>query len=773
MEGTSDDATRPEARISGAELKASIDEEVNGALRAVLPEIIGEIRKGGEPTPPLVVETPIEKLISYKHFKECDPPKFEGHKDVVITYKWLREMEAAFKLSKCREDQKVGFAVHSFQAEALYWWDTIEQSMGEIVVNQMTWNDFKALVTDKFCPKGEMDRIEVRLLQFQAGDMNHREYTSKFEEMARFVPHLVTPESKRITRYIHGLPPKVRILVKSTSPSTYQATVNLAADMFEEVVESEKVPMKQEVVVRKGESSGSRPFTLQNTLKKRKFGQTGFGSSVPQCKIYKKFHSGVCRMARPNTCFRCGKMGHFASRCPEAECFECGQKGHMKSDCPKLKPIPVPLRSVSDQRRAGGSSSAGTVGRAFTMTTEEARALPDVVSGTFLVNDIPARILFDSGASRSFISMKFMMLLKVCSKKLDVAFRVETASNEFVTISNIVEGCFVELEGIKFPVRLHVMTLGGFDVVLGMDWLSQFEAQINCKRKIILVQAPEGKTVSIIGDRDDNSVKIVSMIKAEKLLTKGCESYLAYVIDNTKVVKKLEDIPVVRDFADVFPEDLPGIPPDREIEFRIDLIPGTKPIAKTPYRLAPSELKELFSQLQELLEKGFIRPSSSPWGAPVLFVKKKDGSLRMCIDYRELNKATIKNKYPLPRIDDLFDQLQGANWFSKIDLRSGYHQLKVREEDIPKTAFRTRYGHFEFLVMSFGLTNAPAAFMDLMNRVCKPMLDRSVIVFIDDILIYSKNEGDHACHLREVLERLRKEKLYAKFSKCEFWLREV
>ncbi|KAJ0621739.1 putative nucleotidyltransferase, Ribonuclease H [Helianthus annuus] len=179
------------------------------------------------------------------------------------------------------------------------------------------------------------------------------------------------------------------------------------------------------------------------------------------------------------------------------------------------------------------------------------------------------------------------------------------------------------------------------------------------------------------------------------------------------------------------------------------------------------------SQIQYLLCKGFIRPSVSPWGAPVLFVKKKDGSMRMCIDYRKLNKLRVKNRYPLPRIDDLFDQLQGANWFSKIDLRSGYHQLKVKEEDVSKTAFRTRYRHYEFLVMSFGLTNAPAAFMDLMNRVFKPMLDKSVIMFIDDILVYSKSEAEHAHHLQEVLETLRREKLYAKFSKCAFWLREV
>ncbi|KAM0008028.1 putative nucleotidyltransferase, Ribonuclease H [Helianthus debilis subsp. tardiflorus] len=222
-----------------------------------------------------------------------------------------------------------------------------------------------------------------------------------------------------------------------------------------------------------------------------------------------------------------------------------------------------------------------------------------------------------------------------------------------------------------------------------------------------------------------------------------------------------------------FPEDLPGLRPQRQVEFRIDLVPGAATVAKAPYRLAPSEMQELSTQLQELLDKGFIRPSFSPWGAPVLFVKKKDGSLRMCIDYRELNKLTIKNRYPLPRIDDLFDQLQGSNYYSKIDLRSGYHQLRIQEESVPKTAFRTRYGHYEFLVMPFGLTNAPAVFIDLMNRVCKPYLDKFVIVFIDDILIYSRTKEEHEQHLRTKLELLKKEKLYAKFSKCEFWIRKV
>ncbi|GJV52582.1 putative reverse transcriptase domain-containing protein [Tanacetum coccineum] len=212
--------------------------------------------------------------------------------------------------------------------------------------------------------------------------------------------------------------------------------------------------------------------------------------------------------------------------------------------------------------------------------------------------------------------------------------------------------------------------------------------------------------------------------------------------------ERLEDVPTVRYFSKVFPKDLPRFPPIRQVEFQIDLVQGVAPVAPAPYRLAPSKLQELSTQLQELSEKGFIRPSSSPWGAPVLFIKKKDGSFQMCIDCR-------------------------SSVYLKIDLRSGYHQLRVCDEEIPKTAFRTRYGNHEFQVMPFGLTNAPAVFMDLINRVCKPYLDKFVIIFIDDILIYSKSEEEHAEHLKLILELLKNEELYAKFSKCEFLLLKV
>ena len=206
----------------------------------------------------------------------------------------------------------------------------------------------------------------------------------------------------------------------------------------------------------------------------------------------------------------------------------------------------------------------------------------------------------------------------------------------------------------------------------------------------------------------------------------------------------LSDIPIVNEYTDVFAEDLMSLPPEREVEFSIDLVPGSQPISVAPYSMSPLELRELKSQLEELLQKHFIRPSVSPWGAPVLLVKKKDGTMRLCIDYRQLNKVMIKNKYPLPRIDDLLDQLRGVTVFSKIDLTSGYHQIRIKSSDVSKTAFRTRYGHYEFLVMPFGLTNAPAVFMDYMNRIFQPYLDQFIVIFIDDILIYSRDHQDHA-----------------------------
>ncbi|KAI3682772.1 hypothetical protein L1987_83010 [Smallanthus sonchifolius] len=503
-------------------------------------------------------------------------------------------------------------------------------------------------------------------------------------------------------------------------------------------------------------------------------GQNGYLGALPRCDKCGYHHSGRCTQ-----CGKCKKYGHLAHNCwsntnsnktnqvtgkgnpgigrMNQGCFECGDPKHFRKDCPKLK------NRNDNQAR----------GRAFVMEAGDARQDPNIVTGTFPINNHYASILFDTGADLSFVSNDFKSLLDIKPSKLDQKYTIELANGKLINTEEVIQGCTLCLKNHTFSIDLLPVDLGSFDVVIGMDWLSKNHAEIVCFEKIVQIPLSNGEVLSIQGEKSGVTLRMINCMKARKCLRKGYCVFLAHVVEKKPKERRLEYIPIVRDYPKVFPEDLPGLPPPRQVEFRIDLVPGSAPIARSPYRLAPSEMQELSNQLQELLDKGFIRPSFSPWGAPVLFVKKKDGTFRMCIDYRELNKLTIKNRYPLPRIDDLFDQLQGSSFYSKIDLHSGYHQLRIQEEDVPKTAFRTRYGHYEFLVMPFGLTNAPAVFMDLMNRVCKPYLDKFMIVFIDDILIYSRTKEDHEHHLKLILELLRNEKLYAKFSKCEFWIREV
>jgi hypothetical protein len=372
--------------------------------------------------------------------------------------------------------------------------------------------------------------------------------------------------------------------------------------------------------------------------------------------------------------------------------------------------------------------------------------------------------LIDPGATHSFVANKIVGKIGKRPSRVERGFMISTPLGEVVAIDVVYKGIGIRIDGLELGVDLISLELQDFEVILGMDWLSVYKAQMDCFAKTVTLQGPNGRRVIFRGEKNVIPNCIISVMTARKMVKKGCEVYLAYVFNSKEKTGELTNIPIVREFTDVFPDELPGLPPDREVEVSIDVLPGTTPVAQPPYRMAPAELAELKIQLQELLDKGFIRPSNSPWGAPLLFVKKKDGTLRLCIDYRQLNRATVKNKYPLPRIDDLFDQLKGAKVFSKIDLRSGYYQLRIKEQDVVKTAFRTRYGHYEFLVMSFGLTNAPAVFMDLMNRVFRPYLDKFVVVFIDDILVYSNSYLEHEQHLRQVLSTLREHQLYAKVS---------
>nr|GFB98953.1 putative reverse transcriptase domain-containing protein [Tanacetum cinerariifolium] len=360
-------------------------------------------------------------------------------------------------------------------------------------------------------------------------------------------------------------------------------------------------------------------------------------------------------------------------------CFECGNLGNFKSDCPKLK------NKDGGNRNAQGWVYA--VGNAERNGNAARNPDSNVVTGTFLLNNRYASILFDTSADRSFVSTAFSSLIDIIPTPLDNHYDVELADGKIVGTNTIIRGCTLNFLNHPFTIDLMPVELGSFDAIIGMDWLRRHHAVIVCDEK--LVRVPFGNETLVFHEAEsyigrESWLTVISCFNQE-YRAKGCHVFLAQISatkeDDKPERKQVKDVPIVQDFPEVFPEDLPGLPLARPVEFQIDLIPGAAPVARMPYRLASSEMKELSEQLQELSDKGFIRPNSLPWGAPVLFVKKKDGSFRMCIDYRELNKLTVKNRYPLPRIDDLFDQLQGSSIYSKIDLRLGYHQLRVREQD--------------------------------------------------------------------------------------------
>nr|GEY47253.1 putative reverse transcriptase domain-containing protein [Tanacetum cinerariifolium] len=336
-------------------------------------------------------------------------------------------------------------------------------------------------------------------------------------------------------------------------------------------------------------------------------------------------------------------------------------------------------KNQGNQNQVGNGNA---VARAYGVGTAGGNPYANVVTGTFLLKNRCASIVFDTGADKSFVSTAFSSLININLSTLDYSYDIELADGKIIEVNTIIRGCTLNFLNHPFNIDLMPVELDSFDVIIGMDWLKMYHAVIVCDEKIVRV--PFGNETLIIrcnGSNNETQLNIISCTKTRKYLLKGYPVFLANI--TTKTIKdksdekRLENVPIVRDFSEVFPEDLPGLPPTRQVEFQIDLIPGAAPVARAPYRLAPSKMKELSDQLQELSDKGFIRPSSSPWGAPVLFVKKKDGSFRMCIDYRELNKLIVKNRYLLPRIDDLFDQLQGSSIYPKIDIRSDSRGISV------------------------------------------------------------------------------------------------
>ncbi|GKA94837.1 putative reverse transcriptase domain-containing protein [Tanacetum coccineum] len=619
---------------------------------------------------------PAAREYTFLGFMKCNPTVFHGHEGAVKLSRWFEKTEMVFGISECAKARK---------------------------------------------------RMEHELWNLKVKEFDITPYTKRFHELVQLCPEMVPSERKKIEAYIRGLTDNIKGTVIGSKPISLNEAVRMAHALMEQKAQA-RIERIAEGNKRKWESSqggnngnnrnNNRDNTRHNQLNNQRQGnaramttapaeQGGYAGNKPLCNRCGKHHFGYCKVV----CNNCGKAGHMARDCkgkaiatganarPTVTCYDCGEKGHTRNYCPK-------------KRDPQGEEARG---RAYVIRDAEKQQGPNVVTGTFLLNNRYATVLFDSGSDKSFVNTSFSHLIDINPVTLDTSYDVELADGRVVSTNTILRGCTLNLLDHLFKIDLMPIELGTFDVVIGMDWLVDQDAVIVCGKKVVHIPI-KNKTLVVEGDRSTSRLKIISCIKASKYIERGHQLFVAHVTEKEPKEKRLEDVPVIRDFPEVFPDDLPGLPPPRQVEFKIELIPGAAPVARAPYRLAPSELKELADQLQELSEKGFIRPSSSPWGAPVLFVKKKDGSFRMCIDYRELNKLTVKNRYPLPRIDDLFDQLQGSSVYSKIDLRSGYHQLRIREEDIPITAFRTRYGHYEFQVMPFGLTNAPAAIRNGLHR---------------------------------------------------------
>ncbi|GJU95771.1 reverse transcriptase domain-containing protein [Tanacetum coccineum] len=710
------------APLTQAAIRQMIKESVDAAIAAerARHENAGNDARGSGPVKGQDV-APVVRECTFARFMKCNPTTFHGTEGAVELRRWFKKTESVFGISECAEGKKVKFAAATLQGPALTWWNAKVATMG----------------------------LETNL---KVKEYNIVAYTQRFNELAFMCPRMLKPERVIVDAYIWGLTDNIKGEVTSSKPANLNEAVRMAYKLMEQksqarderILEGNKQKWES---FQSGNSSGKGNHrdnsrqTLQNNQKQGNTramitsptdGKVSSGS-LPLCERCFTRHVSLCTIK----CHKCGKVGHKARYCKEKNvatsanalpiltCYDCGEQGYTRNRCPRK----VKQEEVGEVR-----------GRAYAIKDVEPKG-PNVITGTFLLNNRYAFVLFDSGSDRSFLDTRFSFMLNIDPVKIRASYEVELADGR---------------------------VLGTFDVIIGMDWLIKYDAVIVCGEKVVRI--PYGNKMLIVkSDKGVSRLKVISCIKARKYVERGCHLFLAHVTMKKSKEKRLEDVLVIRDFHEVFPEELPGLSPPRQVEFQIDLVSGAAPVAHAPYRLALSEMRELSVQLQELLEKGFIHPSSSPWGV----YEKKDGSFRMCIDYCKLNKLTVNNRYPLPRINDLFDQLQGSSVYSKIDMRSGYHQLRIKEEDIPITAFRTRYGHFEFQVMPFGLTNAPAVFMDLMNRVCKPYLDKFVIVFINDILVYSKDEEEHGNHLKIILELIKKERLYAKFPKCDFWLDSV
>ena len=699
----------------------------------------------------------------HRNFQAMNPPRFNGTLDPDLAEHWVKEIERVFRVMQCTDQEKVLLATFQLEKDARAWWEATEVTLPN---RQVTWAEF----LDHFNSKYFSDRIkEIKAAEFASlvqRNLSVAEYEAKFARLSKYAPHLIPNDRTKATRFMRGLKPEYISSLMHLDIANYAEMVRKAqlcedATELSNNIKTRAAASKQRFMQKEQAKTVTnfRPFNGQKRPNNNNTRDQP-GTKRPR-EAGKPF---TVNTPSKEACVHCGKTGHKAEECwrKKGACLRCGSLEHKIPDCPLIKESSQDSKPL--QRKQG---------RLHALIDDEPAEEGGVVEGTILIHSKSAFVLFDTGATHSFISHNFWSSLPIKPALLESSLSITTPLGAGVNLEHYFPSSRVEIKGQNLPADLICLNMEHYDVILGADWLTKHHASVDCGRNLVTFNNPKLQTFSFSGSRHHKHPILISALQALKLVSQGCSAYLAAITLSEPESPNLEDIPVVREYPDVFPDQLPGLPPKREVQFSIDLIPGAAPVSKTPYRMSTAELKELKEQLMELLERGFIRPSTSPWGAPVLFVRKKDGTLRLCIDYRQLNQLTIKNKYPLPRIDDLFDQLAGSQYFSKIDLRSGYHQLRIKEEDIYKSAFRSRYGHYEFVVMPFGLTNAPAAFMQLMNDVFRPYLDQFVVVFIDDILIYSKSKEEHETHLRTTLQLLRDHKLYAKLRKCEFWLEQV
>jgi hypothetical protein len=413
-----------------------------------------------------------------------------------------------------------------------------------------------------------------------------------------------------------------------------------------------------------------------------------------------------------------------------------------------------------------------------TATQKENKPCPFIING--FIAGHKARILIDTGSDINTISNRFVQRHRLRTATLPgPTIEVRSASGEPMYAMNQCTSIPLQLTKSHLQNITLGITNASSDVILGVPWIRENQPQFDWEHNAMVFSYKERTIIAPFTRTPSSLPDIISALSYVRLARLKKQPLVMAVVCNLATEVGQDTTPeiitqVLTEFHDVFPDKLPpGLPPKHAVDHKIDLEPGARPQACNPYRLSPEEMTILRERIQELLELGYICPSSSPWGAPVLFAKKKDGTLRMCIDYHALNKLTIRNRFPLPRIDELFDQLQGAKYFSKLDLDSAYHQVRVDEADISKTAFTCQLGHFEFLVLTFGFTNAPATFQTLMSQVFSEHLRKFIVIYLDDILIFSKTLEEHVQHLCTALQLLCDNSLCAKRKKCLFATQSV